>query len=98
MSIGGAFTATSLVAGVIAAQACAQSSDWSAVGELKPGSRVAITLKDGKHVEGRMSEWTAQNLQMSSRKGIRTIAMQDVKRVYAYNKISRWRGALIGTL
>jgi hypothetical protein len=98
MSIGGAFTATSVVAGVIAVQACAQSSDWSAVGELKPGSRVAITLKDGRRVEGRMSGWSAGNLQMKSRKGIRTISMQDVRRVYAYNKISRWRGALIGTL
>jgi hypothetical protein len=72
---------------------CFGQSEWAAVRELKPGTRVVVVERNGSETKGRVSR--AEDTALLLDKG-RTVARDSIARVYLTKRGSILKRALIG--
>ena len=78
----------------VSAQAIA--NDWSRVTALESGSKVAVKLKDGKSVEGRIDSTTESSLTLKVKSSSRELKRGDVVTVHHLTRRSATKATLIG--
>ena len=78
--------------------ASAALPDWRTLEYLQPDARVTALLREGKYVTGQFRSWSPEGIEIASKKGIRILGAEDVRRVWVEQKGSRWKGALTGAL
>lgn len=74
----------------------APTSDWSALNAVAPGSKLAVKLKNGKTVEGKLSGVSDTALSLSVKEKPVDIKREDVFSVHQTSKRSATKATLIG--
>jgi hypothetical protein len=74
----------------------APSGDWSALKAVAAGSKLAVKLKSGKTVEGRLTGMSDAALSLTVNDRPTDIKAEEVQRVYRVGGSSAAKGALIG--
>lgn len=59
----------------------AQEESWNSLRSLKPGSKLRITLSDGRDVDARLQSWSAESLTVLRKEAVEAIPRLDVERV-----------------
>ena len=85
---------------LLASLAAAQSKDkeWAAMQRLERQEGVAVSLRDGTLVRGRLEKWAADAMDLSTAKGVEHFARQDVSAVRLRGAGRAKREALWGAL
>jgi hypothetical protein len=81
-----------------ASQIFARPADWKRLQTLSPEERVAVTLRDGKFIEGRFRNWSPTALDIVRQQRTEPLTLEQVERVSVERKGSRAKSALIGAL
>jgi hypothetical protein len=74
----------------------AQTGEWSALGTLATGSKLAVKLKSGKSFEGKLSSVTDAALSLSVKSKPVELKREDVLSVYQIRGHSATKATLIG--
>jgi hypothetical protein len=74
----------------------AGASDWSRLNTVGSGSRLAIKLKDGKTVEGKLSTVTDTGLMLSVKNKPVEVKREDILSIHQLTKKSATKSTLIG--
>lgn len=85
-----------LLSSTAAVSAQASANDWSRVTALESGSKVAVKLKDGKSVEGRIDSASDSSLTLKVKSTNRELKREDVATVHHLTKRSATKATLIG--
>jgi hypothetical protein len=72
------------------------NSDWSALKTVMAGSKLVVKLKNGKSVEGKLSDVSDTSLSLSVGGKPVDLNREDVKSVYEISKKSAKKATLIG--
>ena len=89
--------ASLLLSSVASAQtAPAPSGDWAALRAVAAGSKLAVKLKDGKTVEGRLAGVTDEALSLSVKNRPADLRREDVQSVHQVRSKSAKKETLIG--
>ena len=78
------------------AQAASVSHDWSALNSIPSGSKLVVTFKDGRTVEGKLSNVSDVALTLSVKKKLEAIKRDDIQRVEQFKRKSATQATLIG--
>ena len=89
------FVGVVLVINVLARPLLSQEANWQSVREVRPETRVEVILQDGKRVSGRVASVSDTELALDDG---RLFARGQIYRVQVREKVSRWRGAMWGSL
>ena len=79
-----------------ATKATTATSDWSRLNTVASGSRLAVNLKNGKTVEGKLSSVSDTGLSLSVKDKPVEVKREDVLSVYQITKKSATKATLIG--
>jgi len=79
-----------------ATKATTAGNDWSRLNTVTAGSRLAVSLKNGKTVEGKLSSVTDTGLSLSVKDKPLEVKREDVLSVYQITKKSAAKATLIG--
>ena len=89
--------ASLLLSPVVSAQnAPAATGDWSALKAIAAGSKLAVKLKSGKTVKGRLAGVTDDALSLSDKDKPADLKREDVQSVYRVRGKSATKATLIG--
>jgi hypothetical protein len=89
-------SALAVITALITVPAFAQRNDWSRIGTLGPQARISAHTYDGKYINGRLTRWTPDGMEVSADRRNQWLRRSDLKQVWAQKKSSRWRATLIG--
>lgn len=78
--------------------AFAQQGDWSVVTRISPETRLNLILQDGRSFDGRLGSSSSTMLEIESGRATRVVNRESIRRVSLWQKQSRWRGAMFGSL
>jgi len=81
---------------VLAQAGSRSNSDWGPVMTVQPGEKLAIRLKNGQTVEGRLSSVSETGLALASGGKTAEIIREDAQRIYRIAGASPKRPAMIG--
>lgn len=59
----------------------AQVESWNSLRSLKPGSKLHITLSDGRDVDARLQSWSAESLTVLRKESVEAIPRFEVEKV-----------------
>jgi len=88
--------ATTLLIGSIDVTAQATLNDWSRLGSLKAGSKLSVKVKDGKTVEGKLSNVSDAALSLTVKNKAVDLKRDEVLSVQQLVKKSATKSTLIG--
>lgn len=74
----------------------APTGDWSRLNTVAPGSKLAVNLKNGKTVEGKLSSISDTGLSLSVKGKPIELKREDILSVYQITKKSATKATLIG--
>src|SRR5215831_2555051 len=81
---------------VLAQRGSGSNRDWAAIMTVQPGEKLAIRLKNGQTVEGKLSSVSESGLALASGGKTAEINREDTQRVYRIAGVSPKRPTLIG--
>ncbi len=73
-----------------------EAANWANLNSLAPGSKIRVSLADGRSVRGFLQQVTPDTLSINAAQGQEALARQDVKRVQVKGRSHRGRNTLIG--
>jgi len=81
---------------VLLAQEASGQSEWGAVQAIAKGKKVAIEMKSGDRIEGKIINISDTGLELIRKKNPVGVNRMDIRRVYLLRSGSRLKAALIG--
>ena len=80
------------------AQLCGQSGPPAALARLRPGDRIGVLTRDGKHIRGTFEQATAASLTIARKQRTEQWSLAEVESVRRIEETSRARSAMWSAL